>query len=49
MLRTDEIISNIQMLHAEHLDMRTVTLGLSITDCAASSTRISSLPPTNFA
>ncbi|OPX24242.1 MAG: PFL family protein [Planctomycetales bacterium 4484_123] len=35
MLRTDEILSTIQMLHAEHLDVRTVTLGININDCAA--------------
>jgi hypothetical protein len=35
MLRTDEILSTIQMLHAEHLDVRTVTLALSVNDCAA--------------
>jgi uncharacterized protein len=35
MLRTDEILSTIQMLHAEHLDLRTVTLALNIDDCAA--------------
>ena len=34
MLRTDEILSTIQMLHAEHLDVRTVTLGLNLDDCA---------------
>ena len=37
MLRTDEILSTIQMLHAEHLDVRTVTLALNLDDCAASS------------
>ena len=37
MLRTDEILSTIQMLHAEHLDVRTVTLGLNLDDCAAPS------------
>ncbi len=37
MLRTDEILSTIQMLHAEHLDVRTVTLALNVNDCAASS------------
>lgn len=37
MLRTDEILSTIQMLHAEHLDVRTVTLGLNVNDCAGSS------------
>ena len=35
MLRTDEILSTIQMLHAEHLDVRSVTLGLNLDDCAA--------------
>jgi uncharacterized protein len=35
MLRTDEILSTIQMLHAEHLDVRAVTLALNIQDCAA--------------
>ena len=37
MLRTDEILSTIQMLHAEHLDVRTVTLALNVDDCAATS------------
>lgn len=35
MLRTDEILSTIQMLHAEHLDVRAVTLALNIQDCAS--------------
>ena len=35
MLRTEEILSTIQMLHAEHLDVRTVTLGLNVDDCAS--------------
>ncbi|MBI5685851.1 MAG: PFL family protein [Verrucomicrobia bacterium] len=35
MLRTDEILSTIQMLHAEHLDVRTVTMGVNIQDCAS--------------
>jgi uncharacterized protein len=35
MLRTDEILSTIQMLHAEHLDVRSVTLALSLEDCSA--------------
>jgi len=34
MLRTDEILSTIEMLHAEHLDVRTVTLGVNLDDCA---------------
>ena len=37
MLRTDEILSTIEMLHAEHLDVRAVTLALNLDDCAASS------------
>ena len=37
MLRTDEILATIQMLHSEHLDVRTVTLGLNVDDCAAPS------------
>ncbi len=35
MLRTDEILSTIEMLHAEHLDVRAVTLALNLDDCAA--------------
>ncbi len=35
MLRTEEILSTIQMLHGEHLDVRTVTLALNLDDCAA--------------
>ena len=35
MLRTDEILSTIRMLHAEHLDVRAVTLALNVEDCAA--------------
>ena len=37
MLRTDEILTTIEMLHAEHLDVRTVTFALNIDDCAAPS------------
>lgn len=36
MLRTDEILSTIHMLHGEHLDVRSVTLALSLEDCSAS-------------
>lgn len=35
MLRREEILSTIQMLHSEHLDVRTVTLALNVNDCAA--------------
>ncbi|MDO5308556.1 MAG: PFL family protein [Planctomycetia bacterium] len=37
MLRTDEILSTIRMLHAEHLDVRAVTLALNLNDCASAS------------
>ena len=37
MLRTDEILSTIQMLHSEHLDVRTVTMALNVDDCASPS------------
>jgi len=37
MLRTDEILSTIEMLHAEHLDVRSVTLSLNVDDCTAPS------------
>ena len=37
MLRTEEILSTIEMLHAEHLDVRTVTFALNVDDCAATS------------
>ncbi len=37
MLRTDEILSTIEMLHAEHLDVRAVTLALNVDDCSAPS------------
>ncbi len=35
MLQTDEILSTIEMFHAEHLDVRTVTFALNVADCAA--------------
>src|SRR6056297_20319 len=37
MIRTDEILSTIEMLHSEHLDVRAVTLALRVDDCAAPS------------
>ncbi len=40
MLRTDEILSTIEMLHAEHLDVRAVTLALNVEDCAAPSVEL---------
>ena len=35
MIRTDEILSTIRMLHSEHLDVRAVTLALNLNDCAS--------------
>jgi len=35
MLRTEEILSTIRMLQTEHLDVRTVTMGIDLNDCAA--------------
>ncbi|MGI6402494.1 MAG: PFL family protein [Thermoguttaceae bacterium] len=35
MLQTDEILSTVRMLHAEHLDVRAVTLALNLNDCAS--------------
>jgi uncharacterized protein (UPF0210 family) len=37
MLRTEEILTTLEMLHSEHLDVRTVTLALNVDDCAATS------------
>ena len=37
MLRIEEVLSTIRMLHAEHLDVRAVTLALNLNDCASSS------------
>ena len=37
MLTDREIISSLEMLENENLDVRTVTLGINLLDCAASS------------
>ena len=34
MIRTQEILSTVRMLQEENLDVRTVTMGISLTDCA---------------
>ncbi len=34
MLRTDEILSTVRMLQSEHLDVRAVTMGIDLNDCA---------------
>ena len=35
MLTEREVISTINMLRSEHLDVRTVTLGINLFDCAS--------------
>jgi len=35
MLSTSEIVSTLEMLQNEHLDVRTVTLGINLLDCAS--------------
>ena len=37
MLSSDEIIRTVEMLKSENLDVRTVTLGVSLRDCAGAS------------
>jgi len=34
MLQTDEILKTVHMLQSQHLDVRTVTLGIDLNDCA---------------
>ena len=36
LLNTDEILQTIRMIDQQHLDVRTITLGLSLLDCAGS-------------
>ncbi len=38
MLRTDDILSTVRMLREEQLDVRTVTIGLNLQECAAADT-----------
>ena len=35
LMNTDEILQTIRMIEAQHLDVRTITLGISLLDCAA--------------
>ncbi|MEN8751949.1 MAG: DUF711 family protein, partial [Desulfobacterales bacterium] len=35
MLTEREILSTLEMLENEHLDLRTVTLGINLLDCAS--------------
>ena len=34
LLNADEILQTIRMIEAQHLDVRTITMGLSLLDCA---------------
>ena len=34
MLSNREILETINMISSEHLDIRTITMGISLTDCA---------------
>ena len=34
MLNTSEILQTIEMLDSQHLDIRTITMGISLLDCA---------------
>ena len=36
MINTKDILETINMIHQEHLDVRTITMGISLLDCAAS-------------
>ena len=35
MINTGDILETIRMIQEEHLDIRTVTMGISLLDCAA--------------
>ena len=37
MINNHEILETIKMINEEHLDIRTVTMGISLLDCADSS------------
>ena len=34
MLRTDDVLQTVKMLQEENLDVRTVTMGINLNDCA---------------
>jgi uncharacterized protein (UPF0210 family) len=41
MINTKDILETIKMIHYEHLDIRTITMGISLMDCCSSSANIS--------
>ena len=47
-LNTDEIVQTIRMIEQEHLDVRTITLGLSLLDCATGDTKRSAAKRTTL-
>ena len=40
MLNTNDILETIRMIETQHLDIRTVTMGISLLDCASSDKKI---------
>jgi len=40
MINTNDILETINMIHQEHLDVRTITMGISLLDCAAGDAKI---------
>ena len=39
LMNSSEILQTIQMIDQQHLDVRTVTMGISLLDCAADTTK----------
>ena len=37
MIRSDQILNTVEMIQKEHLDVRAVTMGISLLDCRAAS------------
>ena len=42
MLQNREIIETIDMIRREHLDIRTLTMGISLFDCVSDDTKVTS-------
>ena len=41
MINTNDILQTIQMIDHQHLDVRTITMGISLLDCCGSSLTLS--------
>ena len=39
MLRSDQIMATVEMVHKENLDVRTVTMGINLLDCRTGSAK----------